>query len=107
MSIFPGPQVRSRRTRSLDLKDAHFAIEEKVGPLDIAKLRAIGSIGKAIPDALSVPDPVSFQANADGTPSAVKFHVESDLTGNRIAWADALRQARVGHTQGQRRWVAD
>ncbi len=73
---------------SLDLKDAHFAIEEKVGPLDIAKLRAIGSIGKAIPDALSVPDPVSFRANADGTPAAVKFHVESDLTGNRIAWAD-------------------
>ncbi len=74
----------------LDLKDAHFAIEEKVGPLDLAKLRAIGSIGKVIPEALSVPDPVSFQAKIDGTPSAVKFHVESDLTGDRIAWAEAF-----------------
>ncbi len=75
---------------ALDLKNVHFAIEEKVGPLDVAKLRAIGSIGKAIPEALSVPDPVSFQASANGTPSAVKFHVDSDLTGNRIAWADAF-----------------
>jgi uncharacterized protein involved in outer membrane biogenesis len=75
---------------AVDLKNAHFAIEEKVGPLDLAKLRAIGSIGKAIPEALSVPDPVSFQANVDGTASAVKFHVESDLSGNRIAWADAF-----------------
>jgi uncharacterized protein involved in outer membrane biogenesis len=75
---------------ALDLKNAHFAIQEKVGPLDLAKLRAIGSIGKAIPEALSVPDPISFQANVDGTPSAAKFHVESDLSGNRIAWADAF-----------------
>ena len=77
---------------ALDVKNARFAIEAKVGPLDLARLRAIGSIGKAIPEALSVPDPVSVEANADGTPSAVKFHVESDLSGNRVAWAESFNK---------------
>ena len=71
----------------LDVKNAHFAVEAKIGPLDLAKLRAIGPLGKAIPDALSVPDPVSMEAKADGTPSALKFHVETDLTPDRVAWA--------------------
>ncbi len=77
---------------ALDIKNAHFAIEAKVGPLDLARLRAIGSIGKAIPEALSVPDPISVEANADGTLSAVKFHVESDLNSNRIAWAESFNK---------------
>lgn len=75
---------------ALDLKNAHFSVQEKLGPIDLARLRAIGSIGKMIPDALSVPDPVSLAASANGTPSAAKFHVETDLTGNRIAWANAF-----------------
>ena len=75
---------------ALDLKNAHLSVEEKIGPLDLARLRAVGSIGKVIPEALSVPDPVSLQANVNGTVSAVKFHVESDLTGNRVAWANAF-----------------
>jgi uncharacterized protein involved in outer membrane biogenesis len=76
--------------RDLDLKDAHLSIDEKIGPLDLARLRAIGLIGKAIPEALSVPDPVSLEANVNGTLAAVKFHVESDLTGNRIAWGNSF-----------------
>lgn len=75
---------------AFDVKNAHFAIEAKVGPLDLARLRAIGSLGKAIPDALSVPDPVSLEAKADGTSSAISFHMESDLSGNRIAWANSF-----------------
>jgi hypothetical protein len=80
-----GPLARGE---VLDVSHAHFAIEAKVGPLDVARLRAMGSIGKAIPEALSIPDPISFEANANGTPDEVKFHSETDLTGNRIAWAD-------------------
>jgi uncharacterized protein involved in outer membrane biogenesis len=75
---------------ALDAKNAHFTIEAKVGPLELARLRAIGSIGKAIPAALSLPDPVSLEAKAEGSASAVKFHVESDLSGNRVAWANSF-----------------
>jgi uncharacterized protein involved in outer membrane biogenesis len=75
---------------ALDIKNAHFTIEAKVGPLELARLRAIGSLGKAIPEALSLPDPVSLEARADGTPSAIKFHVESDLSSNRVAWANSF-----------------
>lgn len=71
----------------IDPNHAHFNVEARIGPLDVARLRAIGSIGKSIPEALSVPDPVSLRATAEGNATAVKFHVESDLTGNRIAWA--------------------
>ena len=76
----------------LEVTNAHFAIQAKVGPLDLARLRAIGSIGKAIPHALEVPDPVSLEANANGMPSAVKFHVASDLSGNRVAWAQSFNK---------------
>ena len=72
----------------LNAKVAPRALEAKVGPLDLARLRAIGALGKAIPDALSVPDSISLDANAKGTPSALQFHVDTDLTGARIAWAD-------------------
>ena len=75
---------------ALDAKDAPLALEAKVGPLDLARLRAIGALGKAIPDALSVPDPISLDANAKGTPSALQFHFDSDLTAARVAWADSF-----------------
>jgi uncharacterized protein involved in outer membrane biogenesis len=74
----------------LDVKNAHFTIDAKIGPLELARLRATGSLGKAIPEALSVPDPVSLEANAEGTPLTAKFHVESDLSSDRVAWADSF-----------------
>jgi uncharacterized protein involved in outer membrane biogenesis len=74
----------------LDAKVAPLAMDAKVGPLDLARLRAIGAIGKAIPDALSVPDPISLDAKANGTPSALEFHIDTDLTGARVAWAESF-----------------
>lgn len=76
----------------VDFKHAPFALEAKVGPLELAKLRTIGSIGKEMPEALSVSDPVSLEAHADGTFASPKFHIESDLSANRIAWADAFNK---------------
>ena len=75
---------------SLDAKNAPLSLEAKIDPLDLARVRAIGSLGKSIPEALSVPDPVSIAANLKGTPSLLEFHFESDLTGDRIAWADSF-----------------
>jgi uncharacterized protein involved in outer membrane biogenesis len=74
----------------VDLKRAPFALGAKIGPLDLAKLRAIGSIGKAIPEPFSVSDPVSFEAHADGIIAAPTFHLESDLSGNRIEWGESF-----------------
>jgi uncharacterized protein involved in outer membrane biogenesis len=75
---------------ALDVKDAVLKIKAKLGPVEIARLRAIGVVGQAIPEALSVPDPVSLEATADGTTSQIKFHLNSDLSGDRVAWADAF-----------------
>jgi hypothetical protein len=75
---------------SLSAKNAPLAIDAKIDALDLARLRAIGSIGKAIPDALSIPDPVSIAASVKGTPSLLEFHLDSDLTGDRVAWAESF-----------------
>ncbi|HVN27656.1 MAG TPA: AsmA-like C-terminal region-containing protein, partial [Candidatus Binataceae bacterium] len=74
----------------LDAKNAPFTLEAKIAALDLARLRAVGSIGKSIPDALSMPDPISLAANAKGTPALLQFHVESDLTSDRVAWANSF-----------------
>ena len=78
------------RDGALDVKDAGFKIKAQLGPILLARLRAIGSLSKTIPAKLSMPDPVSLEATANGTPNDVTFHVESDLTSDRVAWADAF-----------------
>ncbi len=74
----------------LDIRNPPITIDAKIGPLELSRLRAIGSIGKSIPEALSVPDPISFAANAKGTPSDLQFHLDSDLTSDRVAWAQSF-----------------
>ncbi|HLI78901.1 MAG TPA: hypothetical protein VKV03_02900, partial [Candidatus Binataceae bacterium] len=82
-----GPLVQDGK---LDIRNPHFALDAKIGPLELARLRAIGSIGNSIPEALAVPDPISFAANAEGVPADLKFHLESDLTSDRVAWAESF-----------------
>ncbi|HLX37969.1 MAG TPA: AsmA-like C-terminal region-containing protein [Candidatus Binataceae bacterium] len=82
-----GPLVQEGK---LDIRNPHFSLEAKVGPLELSRLRAIGSLGKSIPEALSVPDPISFAAHADGTPADLKFHFDTDLTAVRVAWAQSF-----------------
>ena len=97
-----GPLVQDGRARLQAI--APFAIEAKVGPLELARLRTIGSIGKSMPEALSVPDPVSLAANADGTFASPKFHLESDLSANRIAWADSFDKPASVPLKVSARW---
>lgn len=78
------------RDGALDVKNAGFKIKAKLGPILLARLRAIGALSKSIPEKLSMPDPVSLEATASGTPNDVTFHVESDLTSDRVAWGDSF-----------------
>ena len=82
-----GPLVQAGQ---LDIRNPHFAIEAKIGPLELARLRAVGSLGKSIPEALAVPDPISFNANAEGVPLELKFHFDTDLSPDRVAWAQSF-----------------
>ena len=82
-----GPLVQSG---VLDIRNPPIKIDAKIGPLELSRLRAVGSIGKSIPEALSVPDPISLAANAKGTPSDLHFHLDSDLTSDRVAWAQSF-----------------
>lgn len=74
----------------IDVKSAPFKIKAKLGPILLARLRAIGALGKAIPEKLSMPDPVTISATAAGKLDTIDFHVDSDLSGDRVAWGDAF-----------------
>jgi uncharacterized protein involved in outer membrane biogenesis len=80
------------RDGALDVNDAGFKIKAKLGPILLARLRAIGALSKSIPEKLSMPDPVSLLATASGTANDVTFHVETDLTSDRVAWGDAFQK---------------
>ncbi len=77
------------RTGEVDIPDAPFNLEAKLGPLALARLNAL-ALGKSIPDKLSMPDPLNLEATANGTLDAFEFHVESDLTSDRIAWGESF-----------------
>ena len=74
----------------LDIRNPHFSVEAKIGPLELARIRTLGALGKSIPEALSVPDPISFYATAKGIPDNLNFHVDADFTADRVAWAQSF-----------------
>lgn len=74
----------------LDLQAIPLSARLKAGPIAISRLKAIPMLAKSIPQQLSIPDPVSFTADAAGTFEAIKFHLSSDLSASRVAYGDAF-----------------
>ncbi len=76
----------------IDTAAIPFKLNATLGPLVLARLRAIPELAEAMPEKLSLPDPVTVEARLDGNPRAAKFHFASDLTSDRVAWADAFNK---------------
>lgn len=64
----------------------------KVGPIELAQLKTIPMIAKAIPPKLSITGPISFNATADGTSGSIKFSGSSDLSTPAVALGDTFNK---------------
>jgi AsmA-like C-terminal region len=85
----------------IDVPAIPFRFKATVGPLMLVRLRAVPALGKAIPEKLSMPDPVKLEAEADGTPAAIRFRLASDLTADHVAWGHEFdKPAAVPFTLG-------
>ncbi|MDB5107394.1 MAG: hypothetical protein JWM69_335 [Candidatus Binatus sp.] len=75
---------------AIDVNAIPISAKIKGGPIDLARLKTIPIVAKSIPPNLTVEDPVNFDAQADGTLTALKFNAQSDLSGNRIRFGDSF-----------------
>ncbi len=87
LSATVGPLVKNG---AIDVNAIPLSLKASIGPLALARLKALPMLAKAIPPQLSIPDPISLEASADGTVDAIKFNVTSDLSAASIAFGDAF-----------------
>jgi uncharacterized protein involved in outer membrane biogenesis len=76
----------------LDLNAIPISAKASVGPILLSQLKAIPALAKSIPPKLVIPDPVSFEATADGTLDSLKFNASSDLSADAIAFGDSFNK---------------
>ncbi len=77
---------------AFDVSAMPFSVKAKVGPILLSQLRAIQMIAKSIPPKLTIPQPVSLAAQADGTIAALKFQVSSDLSSDQITFGNSFNK---------------
>lgn len=87
LSATVGPLMKNG---AIDVNAIPLSAKASIGPLALARLKTIPMLAKALPPQLSIPDPVSLEASADGTVDSIKFNVTSDLSSNAIAFGDAF-----------------
>ncbi len=75
---------------AIDVNAIPLDVTANVGPIKISDAQAIPAAAKAIPEKLSLPDPVSVDAKASGTLNAINFSASSDLTSDRIGFGDVF-----------------
>ena len=73
---------------SLNVDAIPISAKASVGPIDFDSLRSIAMLTKSIPPKLSITQPLSVEATADGTVAAIKFTATTDLTANQISFGD-------------------
>ncbi len=76
----------------LDLNAIPLSAKLKAGPLVMSKLKALPMLAKAIPQQLTMPDPVTVEAEADGTVDSIKFKLSTDLSADRVAFGDSFNK---------------
>lgn len=82
-----GPMTRQGR---LDINQLPLSLDLGVGPLLLDNLRTQRALRRKIPTKLSMPDPVSFTARLKGTPEALDFRFNTDLSAARILYLGLL-----------------
>ena len=81
-----------RKNGVLDVNAIPVSAKASVGPILLSQLKAIPMLAKSIPPKLTIPDPVSFDAAADGTVDSLKFNASSDLSSDAIAFGDSFNK---------------
>ncbi|MDO8431936.1 MAG: AsmA-like C-terminal region-containing protein [Candidatus Binatus sp.] len=76
----------------MDVSAIPFSVKAKVGPILLSQLRAIQLIAKSIPPKLVIPQPISAEAQADGTIESLKFVVSSDLSDEKITFGNTFNK---------------
>ncbi len=84
-----GPLMADGR---IDPERVPFAMKMTFGPLTLDRLRALPQLRGKIPAKLSMPDPVTVQARAEGTADAVRFEAGSDMSAARIVYLGAFNK---------------
>jgi uncharacterized protein involved in outer membrane biogenesis len=70
----------------LDLNAIPLDLSAKAGPLTLAQLQSIPTVGHALPPLLAITGPLSATATANGTVDAINFTANTDLTANQVIW---------------------
>jgi len=89
LSATIGPLINNG---AIDLDAIALSGTAKVGPILLTQLETIPMLARAIPPNLSISDPFSFAASADGTVQSIKFNVSSDLSAPAIAFGDTFKK---------------
>jgi hypothetical protein len=63
-----------------------------VGAMPLDKIRTLTDVGADIPAALKIPDPISVAGTAQGSLAKIAFSIDSDLTADRIAYAELFNK---------------
>ncbi|MEA2679978.1 MAG: AsmA protein, partial [Candidatus Binataceae bacterium] len=81
-----------RKNGVLDVNAIPVSAKASVGPILLSQLKALPMLAKSIPPKLTISDPISFEAAADGTVDWIKFHASSDLSAAAIAFGDSFNK---------------
>ncbi|HUA34198.1 MAG TPA: AsmA family protein [Candidatus Binataceae bacterium] len=75
---------------ALNVDAIPLSAKVSVGPIDFDSLKSIAMLAKSIPPKLTIAQPLSVDATADGTVAAIKFTATTDLTANQISFGDTF-----------------
>jgi len=81
-----------RKNGVLDVNAIPVSAKASVGPILLSQLKALPMLAKSIPPKLTISDPISFEAAADGTVDSIKFNASSDLSAAAIAFGDSFNK---------------
>jgi len=70
-----------------------LAVTATIGPIALARLRALPSIARLLPPELSIADPLSLDGRINGTLGALQFNSAGDLGANHVIYRDWIDKA--------------
>ena len=79
-----GPLLNSGKVRIAQLP---VNLKFNLGPVEIEKLRKLTDVGRRIPAALSIPEPVTVDGTLKGSLQRLAFEIHTDLTKQEIVYA--------------------
>jgi hypothetical protein len=70
----------------LDTRALPLDLKASIGPIALDQLRQIAALARVIPGPLSISDPTQATATVTGSPVALNFSLDGDLSASRVAY---------------------